>query len=173
MSSNSSIFYLYIGKEKKMNTEETTQQSEEKTEVTEEVATPPEVAVTQPEVPVPSVPTPVPTEPVQKKKRKRSEAQVRALQNARQKKAKKANKPVKIERVFSEESTESEFSWTKECKKVFFLGTLGLASVFVQQRYAQSTEPVTAAAAAETSTEAVVPPPAKNESGKDPFHGFR
>ena len=152
-----------------MNTdEETTQES---TEVTEEVETPPEAAVTQPEVPVPSVPTPVPTEPVQKKKRKRSEAQVRALQNALQKKAKKANKPVKIERVFSEESTESEFSWTKECKKVFFLGTLGLASVYVQQRYAQSNEPV---AAAET-TEAVVPPAAKNESGggKDPFHGFR
>jgi hypothetical protein len=155
-----------------MNTEETTQ--EENTEVTEEVVTPPEVVVT-PEVPVPSVPTPVPTEPVQKKKRKRSEAQVRALQNARQKKAKKANKPVKIERVFSEEATESEFSWTKECKKVFFLGTLGLASVYVQQRYAQSTEPVVAAAETATSTEAVVPPAAKNESGggKDPFHGFR
>jgi hypothetical protein len=153
-----------------MNTEETTQQ-EENTQVTEEDDTPPEVAVTPPDVPVPSVPTPVPTEPVQKKKRKRSDAQVRALQNARQKKAKKATKPVKIERVFSEEATESDFSWTKECKKVFFLGTLGLASVFVQQRYAQH-EPVAAAEAAPT-TEAVVPP-AKNESGgKDPFHGFR
>ena len=154
-----------------MNTEETTPESEENTEVTEEVATPPEVVVT-PEVPVPSVPTPVPTEPVHKKKRKRSDAQVRALQNARQKKAKKSNKPVKIERVFTEEVAESDFSWTKECKKVFFLGTLGLASVYVQQRYAQSNEPV---AAAETSTEAVVPPAAKNESGggKDPFHGFR
>ena len=76
-----------------------------------------------------------------KPKRKRSEAQVNALVNARKNKASKhktLKKPVKIERGKFENSEEIVFSWPKEVAKVSLLAGLGLVSVFVQQKFAQN-----------------------------------
>jgi hypothetical protein len=103
----------------------------------------PEVSVNTPEVSIDVQETTVvqtAVEPV-KKKRKRTEAQVNALANARKNKAAKhkiLKKGVKIERGKDQTSEDSSFSWPKEVAKVSCLAALGLASVFVQQRFAQN-----------------------------------
>jgi hypothetical protein len=111
---------------------------------------------------------------VPKKKRKRSEAQVTALAAARKSKMSKMSskkKPVKIERQY-EESASSEFSWTKEICKASILASLGLASIYVQQKCAQTVPPPEVVQVEEKQ----VPKKktsVKGGSGKDPFAGYR
>jgi hypothetical protein len=115
---------------------------------------------------------------VPKKKRKRSEAQINALASARKSKlsklskmSKKPKKPVKIERQYAE-SPSAEFSWTKEICKASILASLGLASIYVQQKCAQTVPPPEVVQVEEKQ----VPkkkPCVKTGGGKDPFAGYR
>jgi hypothetical protein len=108
---------------------------------------------------------------VPKKKRKRSEAQVNALAAARKSKMSKMSskkKPVKIERQY--ETPSSDFSWTKEICKASILASLGLASIYVQQKCAQTVPPEVVHV--EEKQEPKKKPSVKT-GGKDPFAGFR
>jgi hypothetical protein len=108
---------------------------------------------------------------VQKKKRKRSEAQVNALAAARKSKMSKMSskkKPVKIERQYAESPNE-EFSWAKEICKASILASLGLASIYVQQKCAQTVPPPDVVQVEEkTKKKSTV-----KTGGKDPFAGYR
>ena len=138
-----------------------------------------EETVQEPVQEAPSEPVQVlPVEPVVvvKKKRKRSQKQIDALEKARKSKAakrKKLSRPVKIERKRStenSEATEDNFSWSKECLKASLLAGLGLASVFVQQKLAQKQPEVTVP----KSTEDQPPPPKRQKkASKDPFASYR
>jgi hypothetical protein len=150
--------------------------------VVQEKVTEETVEVVQPVEPViePTV-TPVQTviEPVQKKKRPRSEKQIKALENARKNKAaKRNNKPVKVERNSSSstEDPEYSFSWTKEIAKVSCLAALGLGSVFVQQQFAQNqkTQKVIAVDIKPTINEDNKPTSKRPKvSSEDPFGSYR
>jgi hypothetical protein len=109
---------------------------------------------------------------VPKKKRKRSEAQINALAAARKSKmskmsSKKTKKPVKIERQ-SAESPSAEFSWTKEICKASILASLGLASIYVQQKCAQTPPPEVVQVEEKPKKK-----PSVKTGGKDPFAGYR
>ena len=115
-----------------------------------------------------------PVEPavVPKKKRKRSEAQVNSLAAARKSKLSKMSskkKPVKIERQYAE-SPSAEFSWTKEICKASILASLGLASIYVQQKCAQTVPPPEVVQVEEKPKKK---PSVKTGGGKDPFAGYR
>jgi hypothetical protein len=143
-----------------------------------------EDAVQQPEQPEVIVQSTQPTvEPtvvapvvVQKKKRPRSEKQIKALENARKNKAaKRNNKPVKVERSSSSstEDTEYSFSWKKEIAKVTCLAALGLGSVFVQQQFAQNQKVVAAVDVPSVNEEDKPILKRAKTSVKDPFDGYR
>jgi hypothetical protein len=110
---------------------------------------------------------------VPKKKRKCSEAQVKALAAARKSKMSKMSsskkKPVKIERPY--ETPSAEFSWTKEFCKASLLASLGLASIYVQQRCAQTTPEVVQVE--EKKAPQKKPSVKTGGAGKDPFAGDR
>ena len=118
-----------------------------------------------------------PVEPpvVPKMKRKRSTAQVNALAAARKSKMSKMSakkRPVKIERQY-EESASSEFSWTKEICKASILASLGLASIYVQQKCAQTIPPPEVVQVEETQVPKKKPSVKTGGGGKDPFAGYR
>ena len=125
-----------------------------------------------------NVPEPSVVEPV-KKKRKRTEAQVNALANARKSKQNKhkiLKKGVKIERGKDKNSEEGDFSWPKEIAKASLLAGLGLASVFVQQRFAQNQIPsVIVATEVKPTLKEEEQPSLKrqNTSVGDPFGPYR
>jgi hypothetical protein len=111
---------------------------------------------------------------VPKKKRKRSEAQVNALAAARKSKMSKMSskkKPVKIERQY--ETPSSDFSWTKEICKASILASLGLASIYVQQKCAQTIPPPEVVQVEETQVPKKKPSVKTGGGGKDPFAGYR
>jgi hypothetical protein len=121
---------------------------------------------------------------VQKKKRPRSEKQTKALEQARKTKAAKRQvlkKPVRIERNSTESEVDTSFSWPKEVAKVSCLAALGLASVYVQQTFAQkqqsqqTTEQQPVEVALETKMDDMKPPTLKRQkaTSKDPFSGYR
>jgi hypothetical protein len=122
---------------------------------------------------------------VQKKKRPRSEKQTKALEQARKSKAAKRQvlkKPVKIERNSSESEVDTTFSWPKEVAKVSCLAALGLASVYVQQTFAQKQQqtttqqqqPVEVALETQKKDERPIPTlKSQKPSSKDPFSGYR
>jgi hypothetical protein len=128
---------------------------------------------------VPAEPVPEPAAPVVvKKKRKRTQKQIDALANARKAKAskrKKLSKPVKVERKHTVDITEDSddnFSWSKEVLKASLLASLGLASVFVQQKLAQKQPEVQKKPTETAKEDAPVPQRSKNAS-KDPFSAYR
>jgi hypothetical protein len=145
----------------------------EETDMDEVVETKPvEEAVEEPEAVVEEVEPVEPAVVPKKKKRKRSEAQVNALAAARKSKMSKMSskkKPVKIERQY--ETPSSEFSWTKEICKASILASLGLASIYLQQKCAQ-TVPPPEVVQVEEKQEPKKEPSVKT-GGKDPFAGFR
>ena len=158
---------------------------EEQVEVVEQVVEEPEQLVEE-TVAVVEEPVVVVAEP--KKKRKRSAAQVKALENARTKKAQKKRKilkkPLKVERKPATEAQEEvSFSWTKEIAKAGLLASLGLASVYVQQQFAQEQQQQQPVVVSETktttsTTTAQEMTPKKKQQqprvpSKDPFCGFR
>jgi hypothetical protein len=111
---------------------------------------------------------------VPKKKRKRSEAQINALASARKSKLSKMSskkKPVKIERQY--ETPISDFSWTKEICKASILASLGLASIYVQQKCAQTPPPPPEVVQVEEKQVPKKKPTVKTGGGKDPFAGYR
>jgi hypothetical protein len=123
------------------------------------------------------VPTSV-TEPIVKPKRKRTEKQIAQLQIARTNAAKKRkllSKPVKIERkefVPEPSGVSSDFSWKKETLKTVLVGSLGLASIYVQRQLAQKTIEV----AEEKKVEVNVPLKKQkitDSPNQDPFGKYR
>jgi hypothetical protein len=138
----------------------------------------PSVETIDPSVKTPvEIPTSV-TEPIVKPKRKRTEKQIAQLQVARTKAAKKRkllSKPVKIERkeVVPEPSgISSDFSWKKETLKTVLVGSLGLASIYVQRQLAQKPIEVPE----EKKVEIIVPLKKQKkvtEPNRDPFGSYR
>ena len=117
-----------------------------------------------------------------KKKRKRSPAQIKWLENARKAKATKKRKvlknPLKIEKKYATETEEPSFSWSKEVAKAALLASLGLASVYVQQTFAQEKkQPVVETQTTTTKDNTAAAPPMQkkkvSQSSKDPFSGYR
>jgi hypothetical protein len=108
---------------------------------------------------------------VPKNKRKRSEAQVNALAAARKSKMSKMSsskkKPVKIERKYAE-TPISDFSWRKEICKASILASLGLASIYVQQKCAQTPPPEVVQVEEKPKKK-----PSVKTGGKDPFAAYR
>jgi hypothetical protein len=156
-----------LGKINEMSEEADMEEVVETTPV-EEAVEEPEAVVEKPEAIIEEVVV------VPKKKRKRSEAQINALASARKSKlskmSKKPKKPVKIERQYAE-TPISDFSWTKEICKASILASLGLASIYVQQKCAQTPPPEVVQV-----EEKQVPkkkPSVKTGGGKDPFAGYR
>jgi hypothetical protein len=145
------------------------------TEEIVEVVVQPVEAIIEPTLP----PVQTVIEPAQKKKRPRSEKQIKALENARKNKAaKRNNKPVKVERASSSsiEDPEYSFSWTKEIAKVSCLAALGLGTVFVQQQFAQNqkTQKVIAVDIKPTINEDNKPTLKRPKvSSEDPFGSYR
>jgi hypothetical protein len=113
---------------------------------------------------------------VNKKKRPRSEGQIKALEHARKNKVAKKKtlkKPVKIERHIEASDSADSFSWSKEVAKVSCLAALGLASVYVQQQFAQSQKEVVAVSVETKPTSESPPPKPRQATSGDPFSGYR
>jgi hypothetical protein len=137
--------------------------------------------VETPDVPVEtseiSVETPVVsvTEPIVKPKRKRTEAQQKQLKTARSNAAKKrktVSKPIKIERketLPDSSDSGSDFSWSKEALKSVLVGTLGLASIYVQRQLSQKEPTVTEEKKEEKIVKTDTPKMKVTQPNQDPF----
>ena len=86
-------------------------------------------------------------------------------------------KPLKVERTHTPEAEDTSFSWSKEVAKAALLASLGLASVYVQQTFAQEKKPVvvqtTPTTTKDTTTPAAAPKKKAQQPSKDPFSGYR